>query len=313
MPAERVVASLIPDRGDAATGEDFFRSASFLAAEGATHSLVIEEADTRIAVPLVVRRVPGHARCDAVSPYGYPGGTRRGPLIDRRDVDFSSTGLVSIFLRERALEPTLAGGSPRSTIHLFDPARPRSMSSTFARHVRRNLRAGYSVHVRPGAEVDDDGLASFHSCYIATMSRRQAAGRYFFSGSYLRTCLDHPGSWLVSVHAGDSSMASALIAVRSDQVLHYYLGGTSDEHLDASPAKNAFARSMELAEELAVPLNLGGGLTPGDGLERLKASFTNRTDSFTTHEIVADVESYEALTRAREHEHPSNFFPAYRA
>ena len=67
-------ASLVEDGGaEAADAGEFFRSPEFLAAEEATHSLVIEGGDWRQALPLLVRAIPGVGRLDAVSPYGYPG------------------------------------------------------------------------------------------------------------------------------------------------------------------------------------------------------------------------------------------------
>ncbi len=75
-------AELHADGGAAATEDDFFRSAPFLAAEGVTHTLVVGADRGRVAIPLVVRPIPGTDRSDAISPYGYPGG--RGRRRDRR-------------------------------------------------------------------------------------------------------------------------------------------------------------------------------------------------------------------------------------
>ncbi|HEX2392660.1 MAG TPA: hypothetical protein VHI77_07055, partial [Solirubrobacterales bacterium] len=67
-------AELIEDRGEAAAGEEFFRSRPFLDAEGVTHTLRIGVQGVELVAPLIVREIPGApGALDAISPYGYPG------------------------------------------------------------------------------------------------------------------------------------------------------------------------------------------------------------------------------------------------
>ena len=54
---------------------------------------------------------------------------------------------------------------------------------------------------------------------------------------------------------------------------------------------------IELAAELGVTLNLGGGVRPGDGLEDFKRGFANGELPFRTHEIVCDPERLRAAQR----------------
>ena len=80
---------MIADGGAAASEDDnFFRSAPFLEAEGATHT--IEVAGGALRIPVLVRSIDGTERVDAISPYGYPGasGDYAQP-IDPRTVDWS--------------------------------------------------------------------------------------------------------------------------------------------------------------------------------------------------------------------------------
>jgi hypothetical protein len=63
-----------------------------------------------------------------------------------------------------------------------------------------------------------------------------------------------------------------------------------------------------------MPLNLGGGVHPGDGLERFKRGFANAEAPFHTHELVCDADAYERLTGERPNTGGAvGFFPAYRA
>ena len=61
----------------------------------------------------------------------------------------------------------------------------------------------------------------------------------------------------------DGDVAAAALAVRSDGFLHYYLSGTADDHRRGAPSKNLIVAANDLADELELPLNLGGGLSAG--------------------------------------------------
>jgi len=74
--------------------------------------------------------------------------------------------------------------------------------------------------------------------------------------------------------------------------------------------KNVVARLVELATELDLPLNLGGGIAPGDRLEEFKRGFANRELPWRTSEIIADSAAYARLSGDRD---AGGFFPAYRA
>lgn len=304
-------ATLIADRGAAAAGPQFFRSPSFLAAEGVSHSLEIRSSTGRTLLPLVVRPIPGTSDLDAVSPYGYPGGTVEGNVVDPADCDFSATGLVSIFVRDRLDRPTLRGGTARGGVQVHDPRTPRSVSKTFARNVRRCEREGFQVEVLPGPAVDDRTLDEFATAYTQTMQRAGAAERYFFTRDYLRRCLDFDRSWLAVVRDVGGELAAAELAVASDGHLHSYLAATADRHRLSSPGKSATLRLMDLADELAHPLNFGGGMSSGDGIEASKLGYANSCLEYRTHELIVDGRRYADLSAGRSG--ADGFFPSYRS
>jgi hypothetical protein len=309
-----VLATLIDDRGAAAETDDFFRSRPFLDAEGVTHTMRIKGAGLAIAVPLVVRQIPGTDLRDAISPYGYPGATlgeQQAPAPDAGAVDWSGAELVSAFVRDRVGgDPFLAGATLRSAVQVHDPSRPRRLRSRFGDQIRRNRRLGYGVEVIPGPRASAEERAGFHVAYTETMRRAGAADRYFFETTYFDAVLGFDRSWLLLARAPQGTMAAGAIAAASDGLLHYYLGGTIDAHLGDSPFKNVVDAMVALAVEHGVPLNLGGGVRPGDGLEDFKRGFANAELSFRTHEIVCDPEAYDRLTEGRGE---SGFFPGYRA
>ena len=327
-------AQLIEDGGASAVGgvgghpTEFFRGAHFLEAEGATHTLRIETDDAELLAPLIVRAIGDGPDRDAVSPYGYPGFTVNADERVRRkfriaeqsanapggldpgDVDFSRTGLVSAFIRHRLDLVPFAGATERNIVQIADPALPAKSRPSDRRQVRRNLEAGYTVALIPGAETSAAQRAAFLDLYEETMRRTDAASHYFFGASYFDRLLPAERTWLALATDPEGAPAAASIAAVSDGHLHYYLSGSADSRLGDSPMKNVLARLIEHSAELDLPLNLGGGLAPGDALEEFKRGFANRTLAWRTSELVCDRKRYAELSEGCG---AGGFFPAYRA
>jgi Acetyltransferase (GNAT) domain len=304
-------AELIEDRGAAVASEEFFRSPAFLEAEGTTHTLRIETEGAELLAPLVVRPIGTGPERDATSPYGFPGfAAPAGVVVDPTAVDFSATGLVSAFFRHRLGESPLAGASPRNVVMVADPALPRKSRPSDRRQIRRNRERGYALELVPGPETGAAQRAGFVDLYEQTMRRTEAGRRYFFDPSYFDRVLAAERTWLALATDPKGELAAASIATISDGYLHYYLSGSADARLSDSPMKNVVALLVEHAEELELPLNLGGGIRPGDALEEFKRGFANREEQWLTSEVACDAAAYERLSRGRE---AGDFFPAYRA
>jgi hypothetical protein len=319
---------LIADRGEAAVEDSFFRSREFLAAEGATHTLRIVSGAIELLAPLVVRPIADGPERDAISPYGYPGFGRRirtNPSITRVSadsaegtaggldplaIDFSATGLVSVFLRHRLDFVPLAGTTQRNIVQVADPALAAKSRPSDRRQVRRNAEAGYRIELVPGAETSAAQRAGFLDLYEQTMRRTAAAEHYFFPAAYFERVLAAERTWVALATAPDGALAAASLAAAGDGFLHYYLSGSADSHLRDSPMKNVLAGLIELSAELSLPLNLGGGITPGDALEEFKRGFANRQIPWQTSEIICDAAKYASLSESHP---PGPFFPAYRA
>lgn len=310
MSAIAAKAELIEDGGVAATDDQFFRSRPFLDAEDVTHTLRIESDGGELVAPLIVRAIADTDERDAISPYGYPGLAGSIEELDPAAIDFSATGLVSAFVRHALGPSPLAGASERNLVQIADPALPPKSRPSDRRQVRRNLEAGYVLELVPGAEATPDQRAGFLDVYEQTMRRTEAAPHYFFAPAYFDRILDADRTWLALATAPDGTLAAASIAVVSDGDLHYYLSGSADSHLREAPMKNVVTRLVEHSAELGLPLNLGGGIAPGDALEEFKRGFANRQQPWLTSELVCDPQAYARLSRGRE---AGSFFPAYRA
>lgn len=317
-------AELLEDRGEAAVSDDFFRSRPFLGAEGATHTLRITGDGVDLVAPLLVRHVGDGPERDAISPYGYPGlvpapergrGSSRIPgqsstTLEPAEVDWSATGLVSVFLRHTLGPPALVGATERIVVQIADPTRPPKSRPSDRRQARRNLDAGYVLDLVPGNETTPEQRAGFVDLYEQTMRRTHAADHYFFGGAYFDRVLEAERTWLALARAPGGELAAASLAAVSDGFLHYYLSGSADSHLADSPMKNVVFRLIDHAAALALPLNLGGGLRPGDPLEEFKRGFANRQEPWHTSEIICNPEKYAQLSADKS---AGAFFPAYRA
>ena len=310
--AELAVAELLADDGAATVSDDLFRCAAYLEAEGVTHTLRIAFEGGESLVPLIVREIDDSERVDASSPYGYPGGLVEGTPPAAGSVDWSATGLVSVFARERlAAAPWLADPVRRGRVHLHDPAKPRGLRSRLAEQVRANARDGWTTEALAGPAAPPADRDAFAVAYEQTMRRAGAAQRYFFAPAYFGAVLSFERSWLVVARDADGKVGAAAIAAISDGLVHYFLGGTADSARAASPFKNVVVAMLDLADELGLPLNLGGGISAGDGLDEFKRGFANAELEFCTHQVVCDAATYAELVG--DHDPGGEFFPAYRA
>ncbi|HEY5815015.1 MAG TPA: GNAT family N-acetyltransferase, partial [Solirubrobacterales bacterium] len=206
--------------------------------------------------------------------------------------------------------PALAGSAERNVVLLADPALPAKSRGSDRNRINKNRRAGYEVELVAGPRTTAAQRAGFHAAYEQTMRRAGAAERYFFGAAYFDRLLESDRAWLALANAPGGGVAAASLTVRSDGFLHYYLSGSADSRLRVSPMKNVVAALVELSAEQGLPLNLGGGLSPGDPLEEFKRGFANREQHWRVSEIVCDREAYDRLSAGKP---PTDFFPAYRA
>ncbi|PTL81097.1 GNAT family N-acetyltransferase [Vitiosangium sp. GDMCC 1.1324] len=306
-------AVLVPDEGKSALSEDYFRSSQHLRAEGVTHTLLIDGGVGRtLRLPLIVRPIEGTPYRDAISPYGYPGALLEGPgEVDKEAVDWRTTELVSIFVRDRVTgSHCFAGGTVRNEVFFIDPRLPIEFREMHRRHIRRNARLGFVSTFCPAREASSEEREGFKDAYRQTMVRDGASSQYFFTDAYFEELFSSPLAWLATTRAPDGHIASSAVVVSSDGVMHYYLGGTTDADLARSPAKNGFAAQVEHCTRLGLPLNLGGGVQSGDSLEEFKRGFSNTSCRLVTHEIICEPEVYALLSEGAA---GGSYFPAYRA
>ena len=218
-------ARLEQDGGAAAASEEFFRSPQFLEAEGVTHTLIVELGERSSKIPVIVRELEGaEGVLDASSPYSYPGAEVTGEPIDPNEVDWSGSGLVSVFIRDRLGEPTaLQGAADRSIVLVSDPELKRKSRMSDRQQIRKNEAAGYEISRTPGPETTAEQRAEFHAVYTETMDHLEASERYRFEPAYFDLLFDSPRTELFLGTGPEGDTAAAAITAISDGFLHYYL------------------------------------------------------------------------------------------
>jgi hypothetical protein len=305
------VANLIADGGEGAIAPHFFRSRQFFDAEGVTHTLRIEIAGGTLSAPLRVEPIAAGSELDGCSPYGYPGlSGPAGLAVDPGEVDFTPTGLVSIFLRHRLDEVALSDATLRNVVQVANPElKPKSRAAD-RRQVKRNEESGYRTEIAPGASTTPEQRAAFAAVYEQKMQTLDADNRYRFSPAYFDRVLEAEHTWLVLTRTGDGEVAAASIVVMSDGFLHYYLTGIANSRQGESPTKNVVSALIGFSTQIGLPLNLGGGLATNPGLETFKRGFANEERDWCVSQIVCDPAAYERLVGDRK---AGDFFPAYRA
>ena len=317
---------------------DFYHRPAYVALSaehegGAGKALVVEDGDRGLLLPLVVRPIPGSARTDATSPYGYPGpltwGTSEPGFVqaafEAGVEELRAHGVVSLFVR---LHPILDATPPAGVGRLMAHGETVSIDLTQSfeeiwRQTRNNHRRDIGKAIRLGyvARVDEawEHFGAFVRLYRATMQRLGAEERYMFDERYfagLREALG-PSLTLWVVMVGDIVTAAVLFTETSG-IVQYHLAGSDEQYASARPTKLLIHEVARWAKERGDRrLHLGGGVGGADdSLMHFKAGFSDERHVFHTLRVVVDEEEYARLVQAgdpaRDPTDLGGFFPLYR-
>lgn len=302
--------------------------------EGTAHLFVHAEGSHLIALPLLLRPLPGGAGAewsDATSVYGYAGPVAShaelpGPVVHDFQQSLARTlterRVVTAFSRLHPLigqHGFLAGmGECRAHGHTV------SIDLTLpADETRARFRASHRTRInklrREGVDCRHDGgqrhLADFVSIYHETMHRVNAHDSYFFDDDYFAGLASGLGRklHLFVVTAGKRIIAAMLVTI-CDGIVQYHLGGTRTEFLALSPMTLIIDTVRLWARENGARVfHLGGGVgSRKDSLLHFKAGFSERRHGFETWRWVVIPEVYRELCEARLEPVSADYFPAYR-
>jgi hypothetical protein len=325
-----------PGYGELFAGaEDAVKCASFVGTDGSS-----------VMFPFIERIISGSRPSrgsepilrDIITPYGY-GGPFAWDLTDRDRVaakfwaEFDAwqtdENIVTEFIRfglvPEAFLPYPPGKTPRTTnivrsLDLDDDAMFMSFEQKVRKNVKKAVRNGLTV------TLDDTGefVSEFMRLYVSTMQRRGADAGYFFPPEFFESIHRNLDGQFAYFHVQHHSrIVSTELVLVSERSVYSFLGGTDDSAFDLRPndlLKHEIIRWARSNGKSSFVL--GGGATPGDGIERYKRSLApDGAVDFFTGQRVLQPEIYGDLVRDRKKQfanadvewpESSTYFPEYR-
>jgi serine/alanine adding enzyme len=306
-----------------------YQSASSLLEPPGTEPVLLHYRDPggEIALPLLLRGLPGRPDRDATSAYGYGGPVATG------EPDLAGFGaalddwarahaVVTTFLR---LHPLLDNGRlVPPTAELIDagatvawdvsPGRDLlgGLHSDHRRSVRKADRAGLELTVvrRPTA------LAAFRDMYVATMRRLGADAFYDFPDPYWDALVAQDDALTPVLVEGrlEGRLVAGVLCFASEKWLHAHLSAGTDAGRGIGAAARCYLAAAEWAQSHGLRrLHLGGGVggSSASTLFSFKHRFdpTSRPLTFQVAKIVHDRDRYRELAGT---DSTDGFFPAWR-
>jgi len=175
-----------------------------------------------------------------------------------------------------------------------------------------NAARNRGIHVEHTNAAED--WAEFAALYIAAMERLQAPVRLRYSDDYFRALARLPGTELILIRDAHGAIVSAAVFLSGARWCHYHLAARRADAPNYSG--NAILQHAidRAAERGAEGLLLGGGVTTAadDPLLKFKQGIGTNMLSFFVARVIADPETFSALTQARSRFGPTSWLLPYR-
>lgn len=315
---------------------DFYHTLSYnkLEKSGKPLLFVLEFDNDCLALPLVIRSIPGSQYYDATSVYGYAGPICTIPF-DQVNIKvisyfqeklvnyFKDNNIVSIFSRLHPLIKNDAFFLKFGLIEFVNKTvfvdltlsleeQKMQYRKTNKSELNQLRRKNFTVvEAKTKDEIDE-----FVSIYHETMQRVNASANYFFDHNYFysflhNTCFENK---LLLAKIGNDIAAGAIFTV-TNKIMQYHLAGTKESFIKETPMKLILDEARLKANELHLDyLHLGGGVggSDEDTLFRFKSGFSNRTSDFKVWKMIVNHDVYDQLVKDKDIKDESTFFPLYR-
>jgi hypothetical protein len=270
-----------------------------------------------VACPIAVRGAPGER--DAYTPYGFGGFAAARPVptfAAEWDSFAGANGWVASYVfQSPLLDPDLGfpvgAFVPVGACYVLDLGRPVDdlLARTSPRRraeLRRWARGHHDLTSDP-AEVTAFLIAEAAAFFAA----RDAAPIYRLSGATWADLISSPTVWCVAARE-DGRVAAASVFGESCGMVDY-LFGISRPGASAYSAPLLWEAVTHFVGTSAITLNLGGGITPGDGVAEFKRRFGPDELTFSSGRFVHRPDAYGDLCRrAGVGEDRDGYFPPYR-
>jgi len=242
-----------------------------------TYLYVWRRGSGRVVCPVSERS--SHGYTDVFTPYGFSGftgvGDWSGMPEDWREFA-TRRGYVCGYL---AVNPLLADSRAYdegdvfeyNDLYVLDLRRTvDSLFTSLSENRRRQIRA--SIRAPARLETDPGRCGDFLRDRLSDFYKEKGAGEvYRFSEATLEALLDADGSVLVGV-SRDAEMLAVCHFVSTPHIAEYFAGVSKPEGR-AYSAVLLWNGAMELKRRGVPLLNLGGGVTRGDGIADFKERF----------------------------------------
>lgn len=291
-----------------------------------------------IAIPLLLRPIPGTDYLDATSVYGYAGPLYKGTLGISAQNEFRAelqrflqkTKIVSIFSRlhpylgcqEKVLDGIGSTSCPGSVVNI-DITKPidiqrQQYNSRLKTYINKARRA-YSVI--DGTKEED--IEEFIRLYYENMRRVHADEQYFFDRQYfykLMLSSFFKSELLLCILNETKEIIGGALFIKTGNIVQYHLSGSKEAFLPLNPVKLLIDEMrIRATKQNFKYFNLGGGKgIKKDSLFHFKSTFSHDFKEAKLWKYIVDKEVYDTLTEKRKNtlcDHfgqDADFFPAYR-
>ncbi len=313
---------------DTYTRSAYHRASALLEVPGTEPVLLHVRGRTgELALPLLLRPLPGGRGWDATSAYGYGGpvggaGGGRAAFGRALDAWARANAVVSTFLRlhplldNARLVPAAAEIVTVGCTVAWDVSPGRDLMAGMHPHHRRAARradrAGLEVAIVPRPA----SLAGFRELYVATMRRQQADPFFYFPDEYWDSLLADSDTLHPVVVEGrlDGRPVASLLCFAEGRQLHYHLGASDEAARSIGASNRCFLAAAQWAQARGMTrFHLGGGV--GGSSASSLYTFKHRYDPgseplpFRIAKIVHDRGLYREVAGT---DATAGFFPPWR-
>jgi hypothetical protein len=275
---------------------------------------------------------------DITTPYGYGGPQYWGGRdVDSENVIFwrnfdawaVDNNIVSEFVRfglgsdSQLPYPGEVVVRSRNIVRSLD-LEPELLWMNFAHKVRKNVKAAQRSGVTVRIDETGQEVSEFLRIYHDTMDRRSADSSYSFPIDFFESIHKELQGSFAYFHAiREGKVVSTELVLLSRYAAYSFLGGTDSDAFEFRPNDLLKYEIMRWAMRRGIlRYVLGGGASPGDGIEKYKRGFApNGSVDFVSGQRVLLPEIYRALVEkaqqrfsmdGRTWPSDSAYFPAYR-
>ncbi len=313
---------------DTYTSAAYHCASALLTTQGTVPVLLhFQHADGDVALPLLLRPLPGGHGWDATSAYGYGGPvarTERGIAAFGMALDTwaRQNTVVATFLRlhpilanARLVPPTAKLIRVGSTV-AWNVSPGRDLLSHMHPHHRRAARRADRAGLEVSVVARPPSLDCFRKLYETTMRRQNADPFFYFPQDYWEALLTNGAELQPVLVEGrlDGELVAALLCFAHGSWLHYHLGATDDAARSIGASNRCFVAAADWAQSRGMTgFHLGGGVggSSASSLFVFKHRYDPETEPLPFHvaKLVHDPGHYRRLAGA---DSTNGFFPPWR-